>query len=238
MIYIVKRMRTLTSNILNRGLAVFGLQIRKVHSGIWNNDKEFLSTYSLIKDRTLVRIDRSYALYQFAKSASVLKGDIAQVGVYRGGTAKMLASLFVGSSKRFYLFDTFEGLPEASQEDGLKNVEGNGKREFNDVDFNEIRSYFSDIQNIEFKKGLFPETAKGLEDKRFCFVYLDADLYSSTRDGLSFFYSRMIPGGVIMFDDYETNTWPGVAKAVREFCDKENIYPVRTASCQGMIVKG
>lgn len=88
-----------------------------------------------------------------------------------------------------------------------------------------------------FKKGYFPDTVQGLEGHTFCFVYLDADLYTSIRDGLAFFYPRMIPGGVIVIDDYGTDNWPGVEKAVYEFCVENNVLPIKNVWWQGLIIK-
>lgn len=224
--------------VLNRGLSSFGLQIRRIGSGFWDRDVEFMALYKTIQDKTVVKIDRSYMLYQFAKVAANLPhGDVAQLGVYKGGTAWMIASCFRHTQKKFYLFDTFAGLPQSSSSDGHWHsiAEGN---DFSDVLFQEVQKYFSPYQNIKFKKGLFPATAVGLEDARFSFVYLDADLYQSTKDGLEFFYPRMVPGGVIMLDDFGTPTWPGIQKAVEEFCNEQGIVPVTTTWWQGMIIKG
>ncbi len=232
----MKKIKSEIGSILNKTLSFFGLHVKRADSGFWDFDPEFLQIYNKIKDKTLVKIDRAYMIYQFAKSSALLvEGDIAQVGVYKGGTAKMIAECFSNSRKKFYLFDTFDGLPDASEKDGIKN---NEKKQFADVSLGEVKSYLSDYPNTEFKKGFFPHTAKGLEGKQFCFVYLDADLYESTKDGLNFFYPRMLPGGVILLDDYGTGTWPGVGKAVREFCAENEIYPIKTAWWQGLIIKG
>ena len=45
-----------------------------------------------------------------------------------------------------------------------------------------------------FKKGYFPESAHGIDEK-FAFVSLDLDLYKPTLEGLRFFYPKMIKGG-------------------------------------------
>ncbi len=197
-----------------------------------------MTLYKAIQDKTVVKIDRCYMLFQFAKMAAKLPaGDVAQLGVYKGGTAWMIASCFNNTTKKFYLFDTFEGLPQSSDKDGMwyNTTEGNN---FSDVQFRDVQNYFSNYQNIEFRKGLFPSTAHGLEDEQFCFVYLDADLYQSTKDALCFFYPRMVPGGVIMLDDFGTPTWPGIQKAVQEFCSEQKIAPVTTTWWQGLIIKG
>ncbi len=239
----MKKFRRSIIDLVNRALGLFKLEIRVSNKGFWDLDPVFLDLYEKIRDRSLVKIDRCFMLYQFAKHAALLPhGDVAQVGVYKGGTAKMIAYCFSKTSKKFFLFDTFEGLPALSEKDKREtdvtrkvSVEGTVKQ-FGDVHLEDVREYFADCQNVEFKKGLFPETARGLEGRKFCFVYLDADLYQSTKDGLEFFYPKMVPGGVIMLDDYRTSNWPGVEKAVREFQEENHISPITTTWWQGLII--
>ena len=50
-------------------------------------------------------------LFQFALSAARLQGDVAEVGVYRGGTARLLSRAVAPARKTVRLFDTFEGMP-------------------------------------------------------------------------------------------------------------------------------
>jgi hypothetical protein len=66
------------------------------------------------------------------------------------------------------------------------------------------------------KKGFFPETAAGVED-RFCFVNLDFDLYDPILAGLEFFYPRMTEGGVILVHDYFNPFYKGVKVAIDGF---------------------
>lgn len=235
----MKKFRRTIADFINKTLGIFDLQITVSNTGFWDLDPVFLDLYNKIRNRSLVKIDRCFMLYQFAKHASLMaNGDVAQVGVYKGGTAKMIATCFSKKTKKVFLFDTFEGLPDLSEKDQREagRIHGTGKQ-FEDTSFDDVKSYFSDCPNVEIRKGYFPETARGLEDRKFCFVYLDADLYQSTKDGLQFFYPRMVPGGIIMFDDYQTKNWPGVEKAVREFQKEHQISPVTTTWWQGLIIR-
>lgn len=234
----MKKFRRKIADLINKTLGVFSLQISVPNTGFWDLDPAFLDLYNKIRNRSLVKIDRCFMLYQFAKHASLMAhGDVAQVGVYKGGTAKMIATCFSKKPKKVFLFDTFEGLPDLSEKDQREvgRVQGTEKQ-FVDTSLNDIKTYFADCPNVEIRKGYFPQTAHGLEDKQFCFVYLDADLYQSTKDGLNFFYPRMVAGGIIMLDDYKTKNWPGVERAVREFQEKHSISPVTTTWWQGLII--
>ena len=122
-----------------------------------------------------------------------IPGDIAELGVYQGDSAVFYNQLC--PDKILYLFDTFEGFPSG-------DVECEGDDRFQNTSMDLVRSKFSDLRNVRFRKGYFPETAIGLEDETFCFVMLDADLYNPTVAGLDFFYERTSPGGYIFIHDY------------------------------------
>lgn len=77
---------------------------------------------------------------------------------------------------------------------------------------------------VIIKKGYFPQTTAGLENKSFCFVNLDPDLYEPILAGLEFFYPRLVRGGVILIHDYYNNGYVGVKKAVSEFCEKMDLF--------------
>ena len=92
-------------------------------------------------------------------------------------------------------------------------------------------------ENVYFFKGVFPETANSILDKKFCFVHLDTNLYQSTLDSLEFFWPRMVKGGRIVSHDYKANSMPGITKAFQEFFKNEPERIIEIADSQAMVVK-
>ena len=144
-----------------------------------------------------------------------LDGEAAEVGVYKGGSAKLIASIL--KNKTVHLFDTFEGMPEDDDQ-----PDGHEAGTFCDTSLSEVKRYLSGLDNCEFHKGFFPSTAKLLGETKFSFVHLDADIYQTTKAGIEFFFPRLTSGGIIFFDDYTSLECPGIKKAVDEyFSEKE-----------------
>ena len=145
----------------------------------------------------------------YFSEALKVKGDVAEVGVYEGGTALFLCDWMRGSGKELYLFDNFLGFQPTAEDYPLGIPEGwyEGGEE-------KVRDLFKDEEKVHIVTGNCVETIKGFEDKTFCFVHLDLDLYAPTKACLKFFLDRMIEGGVIMVHDYRELV--GVTKAVRE----------------------
>ncbi len=223
---------------VKRCLGAIGLAVARRRSApeeLWFGDEEFLNLVSEVQGRTLVPPDRLFFIYQFARHARSLAGDVGQVGVYKGGTAKLIARLFSATNKTIHLFDTFSGMPAPDpQKDNLAYVR---EAIFSDTSLDEVREYLRDCGNVLFYKGTFPETAGPIRDRQFCFVYVDADLYQSTRGAIEFFYPRMVPSGVIVFDDYDSRKCPGVRRAVDEFLADKREAIVRMVPCQALLIK-
>jgi O-methyltransferase len=156
-----------------------------------------------------------------------IPGEMAELGVATGASAKMIAAR--APERVLHLFDTFEGLPDPSDKDSSRFTKQQYRNELENV-----REYLKG-SNALFHKGLFPETAKGLSDRRFAFVHLDGDLYESTKAGLEWFYPRLNKGGILICHDYDTSS--GVNRAFDEFfADKAEPYFDLTGS-QCMFVK-
>ena len=157
-------------------------------------------------DMLLLR-DEAYQVLSCARATDKIEGEIAEVGVYRGGSARLICE--VRGTRTLYLFDTFEGLPVTNHLDSLF---GAGQYA---ASFEAVQAYLSKFPNIHIYKGLFPATSDPVADKRFSFVHLDVDLYQPTRDALDFFYPRLNAGGMFLIHDY---LWAeGVRRAVQEF---------------------
>jgi O-methyltransferase len=144
-------------------------------------------------------------IYNAVLSCEKTPGDMAEAGVYLGGTARLILS--TSTSKRLHLFDTFAGLPFG--EGDFEAGEWKGS-------IAEVRRNLSEFSSrLEFHQGYFPDSAAGLEDLRFSFVHLDLDLYQSTLSALEWFWPRMNPGAVLLSHDYPLSD--GVVKAFHEF---------------------
>ena len=198
------------------------------------NDKKIIDLIKIVKkevDFAFFPIE-AYHVYSIAKSQSKLDGDMAEVGVYQGGSAKLIAE--VKNEKELYLFDTFEGLPKVSEKDTHFGTSYWKTGEFSNTSLENVENYLSNYKNIYCYKGKFPETSEAIKTKKFSFVHLDVDLFQSTIDCLEFFYPRMINGGIILTHDYHTD---GVKQAFNEFCKDKKIPQIQLLGSQCAITK-
>ena len=193
-------------------------------------DPKFLEILQKIGDNRGADNEENYTLYSSVKSTSHLRGNIAEVGVYKGGTAKLISE--VKGTKNLYLCDTFEGLPETKDKDQFVQ-----KGWLHDTSVESVKEYLKSYENINFLKGIFPHTSEPIIDKEFSFVHLDTNLYQSTLDSLEFFWPRMVTGGRIVSHDYNTTSMPGVKKAFLEFFADQKEKLIEIADSQIMVIK-
>ena len=179
----------------------------------------------------LLTSNEAFLVHSLARSQSRLPGALAEVGVFEGGSARMICE--TKGRTRLHLFDTFSGLPEASEIDTCAH---RNQPNLYACSVESVRAYLGSFPNVFFHQGLFPQsTDKVPADEIFSFAHLDVDLYESTLRCLQYFYPRMNPGGVILSHDY--SILEGVRRAFAEFLhDKpEKLIELPTTQC--MLVK-
>lgn len=199
---------------------------------LWKLDPLFQRLWQMARQITLVPEQDAYNLYQLMVSSSHLKGDIAEIGVYRGGTATILGYFADQSGKNLHLFDTFTGMPETDP-----TIDRHKKGDFQDTSLEQVKANLSTVRNAVFHQGFFPFTAGPVQGSTFCFVHVDVDIYRSVKDCCEFFYSRLQTSGTMLFDDYGVLTCPGALKAVDEFFADKPEKPFYVPSGRCFIVK-
>jgi hypothetical protein len=165
-----------------------------------------------------------------------IHGDFVECGVWRGGCSAVILHALISNKAKasFWLFDTFEGMPQPTKNDvdfagnaayekwaSLRNTE----TEFSDwcaATLSTVKQTLAavscDYQNhCRFVVGKVEETL--LQPKNIpesiCLLRLDTDWYESTRAELEILFPRVSVGGVIIIDDY--TDWQGARKATDEF---------------------
>jgi hypothetical protein len=156
-------------------------------------------------------------IYKLSTECNELNGDVAEVGVYQGGSAKFIAKCH--TNKTVHLFDTFTGMPEIDKDVDAVIYDG----AFADTSYEAVSRYLAECPNVRIYKGYFPDTGEPVANKKFCFVHIDVDLYSSTTECLAFFWSRLVEGGIVILDDYSAVV--GATKAVNDFFEPLGIKP-------------
>jgi O-methyltransferase len=211
------------------------LKIKKLQGHTVSQDDRFWDLHlKLMRDGLCIQtLYERYNLWSLCHATARLGGAVAEVGVFRGGSAKLLCE---SGANPLYLFDTFEGMPETNAAtDGVFKAGC-----FSETSVEEVRKYLSSYPGVHLFPGFFPESVAGKEPEnlQYRLVHLDVDIKESTLNCLRFFYPRMIRGGAIVSHDYGNIVAPGVKAAFDEFfADKpETVIPLWDTQC--VVTKG
>ena len=150
-----------------------------------------------------------------------LPGDIAECGSNDGVTAVNMARIAAGQGvdKTVHAFDTFDGFPDVITDEEKSASEwpelGPGLYPAAPT---AVEWMQAQAPNIAVHRGLFSETFPAF-DRPLCFIHSDSDLYISTVETIELAVRTLVPGGVILFDDYGNPRLPGVQMAVDRCLD-------------------
>ena len=167
-----------------------------------------------------------------------IKGDLIECGVAQGGCAALMASVAFESNKndrKLWLFDSFEGLPEAGEKDFSNNNKKSAGKFIRPLDQGSCLGTYQQVEklllskfkfnknNIKMIKGWFENTLPIYKNKidKISVLRIDADWYESTKCCLENLYDKVVKDGFIIIDDY--GTCFGAQRAVDEFLKEKKL---------------
>jgi O-methyltransferase len=151
-----------------------------------------------------------------------IPGEIVELGCYEGTTAILMQHTLdrFQSAKRIHVYDSFQGLPDKTAEDGVTRFERGDCRAGQERLLENVRR--QGVRPPVIHAGWFQETLPAELPDRLCFAHLDADFYASTRHGLESVYPRLAPGAIVLVDDCwdpAVHPVPDRLPGVRRACD-------------------
>jgi O-methyltransferase len=198
-------------------------------------DPEFSALCRRCAPFTMTSIERMYGLYEAVGhvNRAGIPGEVVECGVWRGGSSMLAALrlLALGDTERsLWLYDTFEGMPEPGEHDadhsgtsiaatwdqyrGRTDDPMFAYASLEDVQANMATTSFP-AERLHYVRGKVEETIPASMPEQIALLRLDTDWYESTRHELEHLYPRLMPGGVLIIDDY--GHWSGARKAVDEW---------------------
>jgi O-methyltransferase len=221
-------------SLLNR----FGYEIHRPTSGL---GPEALAIFEKVRPFTATGPGRVLGLIDAVTYVvnNRIPGAFVECGVWRGGSVMAAAHTLQSlgdTSRELYLFDTFEGMTAPSDKDNSHDgrpasqllAEAPAYRCI--ADLTEVRRNVLSTgyppERIHFIQGKVEDTTPGQAPAEIALLRLDTDWYESTRHELLHLYSRLVPNGVLIIDDY--GEWQGARQAVDEFFSAQPLKPFFT----------
>jgi hypothetical protein len=185
------------------------------------------------KPYTMTSVERMTALINAVSylTQNAIGGDIAECGVWRGGSMMTVALALLSHgdrSRSLYLYDTYEGMSSPTSDDkSLDGISADDQLKstpektgvwcyagIEDVRANILSTGYPE-EKVHLIKGKVEETIPSTIPAELALLRLDTDWYESTKHELVHLYPLLRTNGILVIDDY--GHWQGARKAVDEY---------------------
>ena len=195
-------------------------------------------------------IARSWNVYVCCWAASHAKnlpGDFVECGVHRGMISRAVIHYidFNNTGKTFYLADTFCGIPEeqVTEEEkkfyaslGCDVVSHHNKHYYNKDCYDAVKETFKDF-NVKLIRGKVPDTLPQIKAEKVCYLSIDMNTVAPEIAAVEYFWDRMVPGGIIILDDYGWDWHKPQKEGFDEFAKRKSVQILPLPTGQGLIIK-
>jgi O-methyltransferase len=168
-----------------------------------------------------------------------LPGDFVECGVNTGILSLAVREYidFNSTGKRFWLFDTFKGIPEQQmsvRERELRDLE-NGHM-YPDC-FDRVRCNFDPFPGATLVQGVVPETLSTVAIDGVCYLSLDMNIAAPERAAIEYFWPKLVTGAVVVLDDYAWQGYDEQKTALDEFAASVGTEILTVPTGQGILLK-
>lgn len=188
---------------------------------------------------------RAHVVLWAANCAAKLDGDFIECGVNKGFHSSAIMSFLDWNrlGKSFYLLDTFNGIDERF----LTTEEvANGKIELNrkviasggyELNIESVVRNFAEWQRVHVIRGSVPETLPQVPSQKVAFLHLDMNCAIPEEAAAEFFWDRLVPGGIILLDDYAYRGYGAQKVALDLFAGRKGVMVLSLPTGQGLMIK-
>jgi hypothetical protein len=173
----------------------------------------------------LSRIGKLLGQYEVYKRITGLPGEVVECGVYKGASLLRLLSfrelLEAPDSRKVIAFDAFGRFPRTNDRDDNTWLEGFEREGGDGISVGELERVLArkGFRNTELVPGDINQTVPAYVAShgqlRIALLHIDVDCYEPTVTALEHLFDRVVPGGLVVFDDY--GRVAGASRAVDEF---------------------
>lgn len=220
-----------------------------IHNSDFRNDPDFRRAYA----RGLQASDgmeynwhwRVHVGLWAARTAAHLPGDFVECGVNKGFlSSAIMADLdWNARDKVFWLLDTFTGLDLSgvSSEEADPGAVDRNRTHFESGlytdDVEAVRRNFAPWRNVEIVQGTVPGTLAEITSDRIAFASIDMNSAPPEVAAMEFLWPRLVPGAMVVFDDYAYYGCPAQYAALKDFARRCGSSILSLPTGQGLMVR-
>ncbi len=173
---------------------------------------------------------RTHVLTWAARSCLKFEGDFVECACYKGTSAKIICEYldFNNTGKHYYLYDLFE------HEEGMDHhsMPAHGSSLYQ-----QVQQRFAEHPNVHVIQGSVPEALLLKAPEKIAFMHLDINSAAAEIGALEILFDRIVPGGMLVLDDYGWLAYSAQKQAEDPFFAKHGLRVLELPTGQGLVVK-
>jgi hypothetical protein len=182
---------------------------------------------------------RAHIVCWAAQHAKNLAGDFVECGVNRGCLSVTLCNYidFNSTGKTFYLFDTFNGIPEKQMSSVERDYAVNHSRHAYEECYEIAQQNFAPFPRARLIRGMVPDTLAGANIEKVCYLSIDMNIAEPEIAAMEFFWNKLVPGAIVVLDDYGWRAHCEQKKALDVFASRKGVSIATLPTGQGLLLK-
>jgi hypothetical protein len=212
---------------------------------IHNRDPRFVRAYR----RAVSSAGEEYQHYYWrvhvalwcASLALSLEGDFVECGVYRGLLSTSIMSYFDWNTvnRKFFLFDTFEGVDERqlTDEEINKGTIAYFREMYKEDIYEDVVKNFAEFKDARVVKGIVPDSLSTVDIGKVSYLSIDMNSAAPEIAAVNYFWDRLSPGAPILLDDYGFINYETQKHAFDKWAKENNVQILALPTGQGLIIK-
>ncbi|HYE91268.1 MAG TPA: TylF/MycF/NovP-related O-methyltransferase [Terriglobales bacterium] len=217
------------------------------HSADFVREPRFAAAYAvgLENARPGVQVEwRVHVALWCAELGARLDGDFVECGVHTGilsGAAMAWLDFARLASRRFFLFDTWAGIPEeqmSAEEKRLGVPAMNRKYADGDATFAAVQRKFARWPNARVVRGRVPESLAAMADARsIAYLSIDMNVAAAEMAAIEQLWPRMARGAPLLLDDYGWAAHVNQKRAWDDWARRAGVMILALPTGQGLVLK-
>ncbi|WP_263386770.1 TylF/MycF family methyltransferase [Ruegeria marisflavi] len=217
---------------------LIGLQ----RAGGFREDKKFVETLrrNAETQQELSIAWRLHTLLWAAQNVLHLQGDFVECGVWKGFSFAFLTDYleFSKIDKTLYLYDTYQGIPEAMNSEKRSNrVYEQDIANDPDAILKVVQRRFANVPNTRIVQGMVPDSFAQACPEQISLLHIDMNSAASEIAALEVLFDKVVPGGMIVFDDYGWTGYAAQRHAENAFMAARGHTVLEIPTGQGLVIK-
>jgi hypothetical protein len=173
------------------------------------------------------------------RHASRLPGAFVECGTNTGIMSLAVCEYidFNATGKRFFLFDTFEGIPLEQISQGEAELGRASENKMYPDCWEIAQRNFAPFPNTQLIRGRVPDSLPSVDIGEVCYLCIDMNIAAPERAAIEYFWDRLVPGAPVIFDDYGWLAYREQKQTLDDFARSKGVEILTLPTGQGLLLK-